>query len=109
MTAGRLPYAPLERLLRASHDAPDWSDSVAARRLDVTKRSISRYKANGLDPWAADRLARAAHHHPLDIWGDAWTAACAADEDARGWANGKRARQWWRWPDGRREPCEEVA
>lgn len=104
MTPGRLPYAPLERLLRASYDSVDWqpdhhtdggrhghwdgltwipdnhivvvwSDTVAARLLDVDQRSIARWKAHGMPPSTADAAAIAAGHHPLEIWGQAWTCA----------------------------------
>jgi hypothetical protein len=86
MTPGRLPLAPLERLLRARHDAPArrngeghddglWSIDVLARMLGTTARTVHRWKSEGLTPRQADRAAVAAGTHPLLVWGLQWLIA----------------------------------
>lgn len=75
MTASRLPYAPLERILRSRYDSADLSADTAARMLGVTSRQIQRWKKDGLTARQADRAAIAADLHPLLVWGQAWTCA----------------------------------
>lgn len=127
--APSLPYAPLERILRARHGAPDWtydihdapagewdglwrvpapadghglwSNQAAADMLGVARRSILRWKADGLSPWLADDVARRAGLHPLEVWGTDWEDACRDDEAARNITATSRFRRTWRWPDGR--------
>jgi len=133
MTTARLPYEPLERILRARYDSVDWLPEVQGRRegqwhglwrgpadatdhgfwcrktaaviLGVEPRSVIRWARNGLSPWQADDAATRAGLHPLEIWGEDWQDACRSDETERDVTNGKRFQQPWRWPDGRRECC----
>lgn len=83
--ATRLPYEPLERILRIRCDSADplpglrgrglWSIDAAAVMLDVSTRAVCRYKAGGLSPRTADELATHVGLHPLEVWGRAWEIA----------------------------------
>jgi hypothetical protein len=84
---GRLPYEPLERLLRAHWDAPTatrgaygkdhglWCDTQAATMLGVGRYAIMKYRSRGISPAVADRLACHIGTHPLLVWGAAWEIA----------------------------------
>ncbi len=109
-----LPYAPLENHLRSLADLPDqranwcphdpavtWSDGIAARILHTDRWRICRFRANGLNPWTADRIATQLNVHPTAIWGDAWTDACAADEERRDVTSKRPFNRPWRWPTDR--------
>lgn len=127
----RLPYAPVERLLRARYDAPDWShdihdaplgdrrgftiepgdrsdhglwcDEAAALMLDVHRRQIVRWRSEGLTLKAADAVSAHLTLHPLEIWGRTWEVAEISQELRSGWHETKRSRRLWKWPDGRQE------
>lgn len=78
-SSARLPLQPLLDALPIDHQLAR-QDVVgpgvavqAAALLDVSTRTLHRYRHSGLTPWTADRLAIAAGHHPLAVWGDAWT------------------------------------
>lgn len=88
MTSGRLPYAPLERLLQLASGAPRaraggqdngqdgmFCDDYAARVLGVTRWTILKWRKHGLTARQADRAAIAAGYHPLLVWRKAWTCA----------------------------------
>lgn len=70
MTPGRLPYAPLERLLarrQPTHLPPTIDDQ--AEDLGVTDRTIFRYRRHGLTIRQADHAAIAIGVHPAAVWG----------------------------------------
>jgi hypothetical protein len=87
--AGRLPWEPLGRLLRARYDSADmlpglggrrpghglWCDAAAALVLDTNIRQIQRWKTEGLTARFADRAAARLNLHALEIWGNAWLCA----------------------------------
>lgn len=74
---GRLPLAPLERLvatwyimagqLRAGNAAQTIADAAG-----VCRRTVDRWRHKGLDEATADRIAVALGYHPCEVWGDAW-------------------------------------
>lgn len=82
LPVGRLPYQPLERLLRAMYDGPVaedrvpghpnhgyWCDNAAALMLDTNITQVVRWRAGGLTPKAADKAAARLNMHPGEIWG----------------------------------------
>lgn len=104
-----VPYAPLERLLRARYDSADfvpglnprgehglWCDDAAAVMLDTHRRRIQQWKTQGLPARTADNMAARAGLHPLEVWGQAWTCAEIAT-DIKRWharrANAAAARE----------------
>jgi hypothetical protein len=106
-----LPYAPLERRLQLMADravsvtawcppdpAENWSDGIAARIMHTSKEAVRRWRACGLSPWLADRCATHLNLHPIEIWGDAWTDACAANEAERDVESKRSFRRAWTWP-----------
>lgn len=73
----RLPFAPLEALVAVE------SDEVLAEVLGVTRRTVWRYRAEGVSEIAADRLAVAAGFHPFEVWPelvDVATVVCDCGE-----------------------------
>lgn len=87
--AGRLPWEPLERLLRARYDSADivpglgagrsghglWSDTAAATMLGVERSQVPQWRRSGMTVRAADKAATHAHLHALEVWGNAWLCA----------------------------------
>lgn len=77
----RLPLQPLLNVLPIDHRLarPDvlgpGMSAQAAALLNVSPRSIARWRHEGLSPWTADRLAITAGHHPVTVWGWAWVHA----------------------------------
>jgi hypothetical protein len=73
-----LDALPIDRALARQDIVGPGITAQAADLLDVSTRTLHRYRHSGLTPWTADRLAIAAGHHPLAVWGDAWTRAIQA-------------------------------
>ena len=51
------------------------SRPVAAEVLGVDRRTILRWLKQGVNWETADRIAMAAGHHPMELWGDRWLEA----------------------------------
>lgn len=62
---GRLPLAPLLA-------AVDGSSGLLALRVGVDRRTVTRWRHEGLDALRADRCAVALGQHPAEVWGRAW-------------------------------------
>ncbi len=60
----RLSFAPVDRLLEGQ------SDTIAGELLAVTRRTIIRYRKEGLTPPLADKIATRLGHHPARLWPD---------------------------------------
>ena len=91
MTARRFPIAPLEALIAdrpvcttLAHRGENsvehvwWTAADTAAVLGVTRRTIYRWRVNGVDVWAADRAACAAGLHPACVWADWFDAEAEA-------------------------------
>lgn len=71
MSTKALPYAPIETLLAARRHEGDGEVAVMAEAMNVTTRTLCRWKTAGVVPFAsADKAAIALHLHPAIIWGD---------------------------------------
>ncbi len=83
----RLPFAPLEHLLRrllvdemAGHQLVGGSVRAQAAAVGVNPRQIHRWRQQGVSWAPADLLAVRAGFHPGDVWDDWWQRA--ADKEA---------------------------
>lgn len=88
----RLPFGPVERFCGPMFTITDTyfgdvevrgSGTVLADLTGFARRTMVRWKADGVPLSRADELAVALGVHPSAIWHDEWWAACAAvDEGA---------------------------
>lgn len=58
---GRFPLEPLAALTRLDQ-------GELARVAGVSRRTVCRWKALGMNQWIADRLAIALGYHPAVVW-----------------------------------------
>lgn len=66
----RLSFENLDRLLRPA------STIEAAERLGVSRRSLSRWRSDGISVPVADQVAIRAGYHPCEVWPE-WSSASA--------------------------------
>lgn len=64
-----LPLEPLWALIQPA------DQGALARRLGVARRTVVRWKANGVPLNRADAIAGSLGRHPSEIWGEQWWAA----------------------------------
>ncbi len=77
----RLPFAPLERIVARKIGREPNVYELCAWFHFPQKNYVYRYRQNGLNPYAADRLACLLGYHPMNVWGiDAWIN-CFSDEE----------------------------
>lgn len=62
----RFPFAPLAALLPRNRDA-------IAAKLRVSRATLRKVEAHGLDTYQADRCAVRAGQHPGTVWPEWWT------------------------------------
>jgi hypothetical protein len=72
----RFPFAPLG-LIVARRYGPDVSPQTVAELFDVSTRTLSRWKQNGLMFQSADRAAVAVGLHPSLVWPEWWVVPWA--------------------------------
>lgn len=74
----RFPFAPI-------HAAAGYPNLLAlARTLNVTSRTVHRWKHNGLTWLQADRAATRLGHHPSFLWPEWWDLELGAElQDSR--------------------------
>lgn len=72
---GRFDLQPLAALLGAT------CDSEIAHATDTCRRTVQRWKHDGMSADQADRAAIRAGYHPANIWPD-WYSPSPTPEDA---------------------------
>ncbi len=79
----RVPLQPLLEFLERDYDLSHTTEnlalegpniSAACRLLGVSRALWQRWIWDGITFNAADKLAVRLGHHPIEIWGDHWTA-----------------------------------
>lgn len=92
MTAGHVPFAPIEARLATVFGRPrwatvprsalelgdekrwasgsngGWTDQEAARLFRVTRRTIARWRLHGIDLMVADNVALSVGRMPWELW-----------------------------------------
>lgn len=95
----RLPLAPVMELVAPIDDA------LLAERLGVTRRSVVRWRRDGLTPPRADEVATRLGRHPRDLWGALYDWAEDCWEAEQHWPKGTPrpsfAGLFWIEPPGR--------
>lgn len=78
MAAGKLPWAPIDRLF------PAWDSHDFANALGCDRRSITRWRTEGLTSASADLVATRLGLHValIDGW-EHWPDAVAAETESR--------------------------
>lgn len=105
MSDAPYPWSPVaERLAYLASTGRPVSVKTLVERSGVTRRTIQRYRTNGLTDAGADRIACALGIHPALLWPDWWLTG----DDPRGWSPKDRRRaQWRRYGAGKRKADRE--
>lgn len=73
MSDRRYPFAAVEAFMAcppadAFEDGLPRTNALLAERIGVTRRTIARWRGQGLSIIQADRVATALHRHPMELW-----------------------------------------
>lgn len=76
------PVKPRPYRLPVGHIVDEWPLDEIASKMMVSKRTVQRWRHNGVDGWTGDRLAvKVCGVTGYDLWGDDFNLAFAPVDD----------------------------